>query len=370
LRETRIPRASPFVQQLPKRPSRFTAFRESRAGIGRGHTGMHVAWQSSNQREKILMKTLIHIGFQSARILGVVSLIAGCAVSTEPSGHKGEEAVRSVAPAAAAESTSAVTVEKPESKKLLATIHRSDTHVIEFWEHTGGAVQVLETGDIDVDLHDEASLRGSLLRNNIAGMSLVDSYKLLAGAASDEAAIATLAEVDGRLGRLTPVPLQGGENGSTGMPYTSGGPTNQSGFRPLTPTQCQLTTDSWDWANDIAWFKNTFCGNNSTTCFANANNWWVAASEWYTYQNSWFDATGFEGSFCDSATFFYTIKTTDCDSNTVIRPEVFNLPPRNFVTQNWSTGGCIFRADWDAEVDGNWSGLDWQLRLGLAVHHK
>jgi hypothetical protein len=322
--------------------------------------------------------TLIHIGFQSARILGAASLIAGCAASTEqPSGNKGEEAIRSVAPAAAAsgrvegESAGTVTVEKPESKKLLAAIHQSDTQVIQFWEHANGVVQVVETGAIDADLHDDASPRGSLLRTHIDGMSLVDSYKLLAGAASDEASIAALAEVDGRLGSLTPVmPSQGGDNGSTGIPHASSAPSNPSGPKPMNLTQCQLTTESWDWPNDIAWFKNTFCGNDSTTCFANANYWWVAASEWYTYQNSWFHATGFEGSFCDSATFDYTVKTTDCDSNTVIIPEVFTLEPRHYVTQNWSTSGCIFRADWDAEVSGNWSGLDSQLRLGLAVHHQ
>jgi hypothetical protein len=322
------------------------------------------------------MKTLVQIGFQSARILGVASLIAGCAVSTEPpSGDKGEEAVGSVAAAASGrveeESAGTVTVEEPGSKKLLATIRQSDTHVIEFWEHTGGAVQVVETGNIDADLHDEASPRRSLLRTNIAGMSLVDSYKLLAGPASDEPTILALAEVDRRLGRLTPImPSQGGESGGTEMrtPHTSSA--NASGPRPLGLTQCQQTTQTWDWQNDIAWFKNTFCGNDSTSCFANANFSSIGIGEWYTFQNSWFDATGFEGSFCDSGTFNYTIKTKDCDSNTVIRPEVFALGPRNFVTQNWSTSGCIFRTDWNTSIVGNWSGLDSQFRLGLAVHHK
>jgi hypothetical protein len=320
------------------------------------------------------MKTLIQIGFQSA-VLGVASLIAGCAVSTEPSGNKGEEAVQSVAPAAASsrveeESAGPVTVEKPESKKLLATIHLSDTQVIEFWEHPHGAVQVLETGSIDADLHDEASPRRSLRNTNIAGMSLVDSYKLLAGAASDEAAVATLAEADARLGRLTPVaPLQGG-SGSTGMPHGSSAPSNTSGYKPLTLTQCEQIADSVNWLSDEAWVKNTFCGNNSTTCVTDADWSWAAASEWYTYQNSWFDATGWEGSFCDTATFFYQLKFTDCDSTTIAYPEYFTLNPRTYVTQNWSTGGCIFRADWNAEIDGHWSGQDFQFRLGLAVHHK
>jgi hypothetical protein len=324
------------------------------------------------------MKTLIHIGFQNARILGAASLIAGCAVSTEqPSGNEGEETVRSVAPDAAAsgrverESAGTVTVENPESKKLLATIRPSDTQVIQFWEHARGVVQVEETADIDADLRDDASPRRSLLRTNIDGMSLVDSYKLLAGAASDEATIAVLAEVDPRLGSLTPIrPLQAGDNGTTGMSQTGSSPSNPRRVRPDTPTQCQLTTESWDWANDIAWFKNTFCGNDSTTCFANAPYGWVAAGEWYTYQNSWFHATGFAGSFCDGATFEFDVKTTDCDSTTIAIPNIIPLGPRQVNTQNWYTSGCIFRADWYAKVSTNWSGLDSQPRLGLAVHHK
>jgi hypothetical protein len=150
----------------------------------------------------------------------------------------------------------------------------------------------------------------------------------------------------------------------------SSAPSSPHGPTPMGPTQCQLTTWSWDWQNDIAWFKNTFCGNDSVTCFANANFWWVDSSAWYTYQDSWFHATGFEGSFCDSANFDFTLKVNFCDSSTIIYPDVFPLPPRNFNTQNWSVGGCVFRADWDARVNATLSGLDSQARLGLAVHRQ
>jgi hypothetical protein len=302
--------------------------------------------------------TFVHLG-----ILGVACVIAGCTASTEPSGSQGAEP--------AAQSAGAVATETPGSKKLLASIQKSDTDVIRFWEHERGVVQIEESGDIDRDLRGDAAGRGALLSTNVDGMSLVEAYKLLAGPSADEAAIATLAEVDGRLGKLTPAtpsPRSGGEN--TGGPPASSDPSSQSGPKPMGLTQCQLTTQSWDWQNDIAWFKNRFCGNDSVTCFANANFWWVDSSAWYTYQDSWFHATGFEGSFCDSANFDFTLKVNFCDSSTIIYPDVFPLPPRNFNTQNWSVGGCVFRADWDARVNATLGGLDSQARLGLAVHRQ
>jgi hypothetical protein len=336
-------------------------------------------WVTTNGED--FMKTRVrirnHIAFQSGLILGVATLIAGCAASTEPpSGNGGEETVGSATLAAAApgrvegESAGTVTVEKPESKKLLATIQQSDTQVIEFWEHTHGVIQVVETGDIDADLHDDASPRRSLLRTNIAGMSLADSYKLLAGAASDEATIAALAGVDRRLGVLTPVaPLQGRANGTTGM-LSSGStaPSSPGGPRPLALRQCQQTTATWDWANDALWFFNTFCGSNSTTCFANANDSWVQGWASYAGGNSWFDATGFEGSFCDSATIDYTITDFACDTGQEVYTPSFTLGPRKYNTQNWLTSGCTKGTNWNAVVYGNWSGLDSQFRLGLAVH--
>ena len=288
----------------------------------------------------------------------IIALTAGCGAAADvPS----EPAAPSAAP---------VVTESPDSRKLLASVRKSTTQTINFWEHSHGVVQIEDTGSIDQDLRGEAAGRQTLVQTNIDGMSLVDAYKLLAGPAAEQASIATLAEVDGRLGKLNPVaPAQGGGVADTGMLERSSGPPRQS-VSPLNLTQCQQTANSWNWPNDIAWFKNTFCGNDSVTCFANANYGWVDSSAWYTYQNSWFHATGFEGSFCDTATFHYTLKLEGCDSSTIIWPNVYTLNPRYYNTQNWYTSGCVFRADWDAQVDGNWSGQDFQLRLGLAVHRQ
>jgi hypothetical protein len=315
-----------------------------------------------------------HYVTQSLARLAVVGAAGACAAACAAAPQDGGPGSEPLSNSSTVGGTTggAVTTEAAGTKTLLASIAISDTQVINFWEHTRGVVQVEESGDIDRDLKDAAPGHTTLLRTNIDGMSLVDAYKLLAGATVDDVAVAKLANADVRLGKLTPAkPSNGTGNVATGMPLFSSMPA--AGTHTLTPeglTQCQLTTNSWNWPNDIAWFKNTFCGNDSVSCFANANYWWVDSWANYSYQNSWFHATGFEGSFCDSANFDFTLKVTGCDSTTIIYPDVFPLAPRHYNTQNWYTSGCTFTGDWDAKVNANWTGLDSQIRLGLAVHRQ
>jgi hypothetical protein len=64
------------------------------------------------------------------------------------------------------------------------------------------------------------------------------------------------------------------------------------------------------------------------------------------------------------------LKLESCNGGIVRYPFSTTLQPRHFNTQNWSTSGCVDRADWSTRVTGNWSGQDYQRRLGLAVHRK
>lgn len=254
------------------------------------------------------------------------------------------------------------------SKRLLASIQKSDTQVINFWEHERGVVQVEESASIDADLRDPA--RGTLLKTNIDGLSLVDAYKKLAGEAADEASIKTLAAADARLGKLTPASAAPERFVGGGGQQQTSSLARPEGFGVQTKTQCQITSDGWDWGNDIAWFKDKFCGNDSVTCYANANYWWVQSWASYTWQNSWFHATGFEGSFCNTSVFSYHLEVSFCDTTTLIFPNEYNLAPRHYNTQNWYTSGCTTSADWLAKVTAKTTGQDYQLRLGLAVHRK
>ncbi|MFI5299865.1 MAG: hypothetical protein ACHREM_17395 [Polyangiales bacterium] len=318
-----------------------------------------------------------HYVVQTLARLAVVGAAGACAAAcavAPQDGNVGSEPISNASNgtgAAEGSTAGAVTTEAAGAKTLLASIALSDTQVIRFWEHSHGVVQVEESGDIDRDLRDAAPGHTTLLRTNIDGMSLADAYRLLAGTTVDEVAIAKLAGADVRLGKLTPArPSNGTGNAETGAPVSSSATASSHHLTPMGLTQCQLTTNSWNWPNDIAWFKNTFCGNDSVSCFANANYWWVDSWASYSYENSWFHATGFEGSFCDSANFDFTLKVTGCDSTTLIFPDVFPLAPRHYNTQNWYTSGCTFSANWDARVNANWTGLDSQVRLGLAVHRQ
>lgn len=288
----------------------------------------------------------------------VAALVTGCGAAPESTDPP---AAPSAEPTPAASSS---------PRLLLASIQKSDTQVIRFWEHARGVVQVEESANIDSDLRDPTAARGTLLRTNIDGLSLVDAYKLLAGPAAEAASIRTLAEADGRLGKLTPATAAPERIIDSGLQQQTSSRARPEGIGVQAKTQCQITADGWDWGNDVAWFKNTFCGNDSVACYANANYWWVQSGAWYTWQNSWFHATGFEGSFCNTSVFSYRLEVSFCDTTTLIFPNTYNLSPRHYNKQNWYTSGCTTRADWNAKVSASSTGQDYQLRLGLAVHRK
>lgn len=299
-----------------------------------------------------------------------LGLAAGCSAAPDTEAP----ATDGTNPAAPAPESSDVRMEDPDAKKLLASIHHSDTHVIEFWEHELGVIQIGETLNIDRDL---VPGRIMLSQADIEGKSLADAYRLLAGSRGESDVLAKLAEVDARIGPRVAVGAERGDARSSpddamtlGDAPLAPDPARGAPFRTLGSTQCQNIADGWDWNADIAWFKNNFCRNDSVACFANAPNTWVGYTAWYKNQNSWFSASGFEGSHCDTAVFTFSLKLEACNGGIVNYPFSATMNPRTGSAQNWSTSGCVRRADWSTRVTGNWSGQDYQRRLGLAVHRK
>jgi hypothetical protein len=213
----------------------------------------------------------------------------------------------------------------------------------------------------------------TLSGTNITGMRLVDAYRLLAQDKASPELVGTLAKENAVLDNAVPTASSHGDSGESPRYGTAAGGSQVAtlaGAVPLAKTSCQITSDGWDWNGDIAWFKNNYCGNDSVWCVANGNYSATWSTAWYTNQNSWFRATGFEGSFCDSATFYFDLLLHACNGGIVDYPNNIYLGPRQLNTQSWYTQGCTSRADWTAKVTGNWSGQDYQSRLGLAVHRQ